>query len=38
MKKRLTLIMLVVLCFLSIFVVNTSKKVEAKDNFSTSQY
>ena len=38
MKKRLTLIMLVVLCFLSILVVNTSKKVEAKDNFSTSQY
>ena len=38
MKKRLTLIMLVVLCFLSIFVINTNKKVEAKDNFSTSPY
>ena len=38
MKKRLTLIMLVVLCFLSIFVVNTNKEVEAKDNFSTSPY
>lgn len=38
MKKRLTLIMLVVLCFLSIFVINTNKTVEAKDNFSTSPY
>ena len=37
MKKRLTLIFLSVLCFLSIFVLNINK-AEAKDNFSTSPY
>ena len=37
MKKRLTLIFLSILCFLSIFTLNV-KKVEAKDNFSTTPY
>ena len=37
MRKRLTLIFLSVLCFLSIFVLNINK-VEAKDNFETSPY
>lgn len=37
MRKRLTLIFLSVLCFLSVFVLNV-KKVEAKENFSVSPY
>ena len=38
MKNKLTLIMLVVLCFLSIFAINFDKKAEAKDNLTTSPY